>query len=220
MNNFAFTLLARLIVIMTSIPVHEAAHAYAAKKMGDHTADARGRISLNPFDHIDLVGAAMILFAGFGWAKPVTVNPFLFRDRRKGMIVTAAAGPAANIVLAFICMILSKILSPLLWTILPGSSIAYAVMSVLSIMISSNISLAVFNLIPIPPLDGFKIFSEFLPSDLRRTLIENQRILSYLLIFVIFTNVLNAPMSFVVGIIYSVLDLATIFVDIGMGLIL
>ena len=96
-------LLARVIVLMTAIPVHEAAHAWAADKMGDPTARYYKRISLNPLDHIDPIGAVMILLFGFGFARPVPVNSMHFRDRDKGIIVTSLAGPFSNVLMALVC---------------------------------------------------------------------------------------------------------------------
>ena len=103
-------LLARVIVLMTAIPVHEAAHAWAADKMGDPTARYYKRISLNPLDHIDPIGAVMILLFGFGFARPVPVNSMHFRDRDKGIIVTSLAGPFSNVLMALVCLVVTKLL--------------------------------------------------------------------------------------------------------------
>ncbi|MFR6292156.1 MAG: site-2 protease family protein, partial [Peptococcaceae bacterium] len=141
-----------------AITCHETAHGYVAYRLGDPTAKNQGRLTLNPLAHLDLVGTLMMLIAGFGWAKPVPVNPFYFKgDRTKGMMLVSIAGPVTNLVLCFLAYFIYvagngfgqiPFLSAFLWQFL-----------------TLNVYLAVFNLIPIPPLDGSKILAGFLPKS-------------------------------------------------------
>ena len=155
-----FEIIVHAIVLFTAIPVHEAAHAYVADKLGDPTAKYMGRLTLNPMAHFDLMGSVAMLLFGIGWAKPVPINPLKFKDQKKGMAISAAAGPISNIIVAAISLAIAKLLLYISY-----SSGANTVISTLFTIFRSmcfiNISLAIFNLIPIPPLDGYKIFKEF-----------------------------------------------------------
>ncbi|MBE7010579.1 MAG: site-2 protease family protein [Ruminococcaceae bacterium] len=138
-------------------------HGLAAYWLGDRTAKAMGRLSLNPLRHLDPVGALCLLFFGFGWAKPVMINTAYFKKPKRDMSLTALAGPVSNFLFAYVALLILKLLSI---TFLPGGTIGRAVVMFLSALVSMNVGLGVFNLIPIPPLDGSKIFLSLLPSRL------------------------------------------------------
>lgn len=195
-NLSLYTIIARLIVLLTSIPVHEAAHAWVASKMGDDTARYGRRISLNPFDHIDPVGALMILLVGVGWAKPVPVNSFHFKDRKKGIILTSLAGPGSNVLLAVVSLVLHRILrvASLISPAIGG--MLYGPLQVLWIMVSANVTLAVFNLLPIPPLDGWRVASVLLPPRLYWQIAEKEQMIGMVLMLLVFAGVLNGPLGF------------------------
>ena len=146
-----FVLLA--IPLLYSIIIHELAHGWVAFRMGDMTAKWMGRLTLNPLKHLDPIGTVMLFLFGFGWAKPVPVNLDNIRHKRKGLILVSAAGITANIILAFVAILLYRLLSP-------SSSSPLGTM--LYYLAQINIMLAAFNLIPIPPLDGSKILAGFL----------------------------------------------------------
>ena len=141
--------------LMFALSFHEFAHAWMAFKCGDNTAARMGRLTMNPFAHLDMMGSMMILFVGFGWAKPVPVDSRLLRNSRTDMMKVAAAGPIANLLLALISGLLFRLLNPS--GILP-EPIAILIYYFTRI----NITLAVFNLIPVAPLDGSQIFSGYL----------------------------------------------------------
>ena len=143
-------------ILVFSLCFHELSHGYIAYKLGDPTAERNGRLTLNPLAHLDPVGSLMILFVGFGWAKPVPVNPVNFRNPRVDMMKVAFAGPASNLLLAFIGGTLMRFLN--YTQVLPGESLLKAIYFFIFI----NIALAVFNMIPIAPLDGSQIFGNYI----------------------------------------------------------
>lgn len=144
----------RIIAILIAVTVHEYAHAWMADRLGDPTPRMRGRLSLNPLVHLDIMGTLLLLIAGFGWAKPVEVNPRYFTDWRRGMLIVAAAGPLSNVTLAFLIGLLFQfgLVDPSMWV---GRLALFT--------IYLNLVLAIFNLLPVPPLDGSKILSGILP---------------------------------------------------------
>ena len=156
-----YTFLLRAAAVLLVIPFHEAAHALVSWRLGDPTAKNAGRLSLNPMRHFDWMGTLCMILGGVGWARPVGIDVRRFRNPKAGMAISAAAGPAANLLLAYVCLLLYK----LLYYGSHGAAAA-VLLDFLSILISLNISLAVFNLLPIPPFDGSRIFLLFLPQRL------------------------------------------------------
>ncbi len=182
-------MLFRLPIIFLIISVHETAHGLVAYKMGDTTAKDMGRLTLNPFKHLDIIGAICMLLFGFGWAKPVPVNPMNFKKRDKGMVLTALAGPASNFLMA--------LLGVLVWTLLrayqliPANMVGYIIDRFLLIFIMLNVAFAVFNLLPIPPLDGSKIIEPLFPPKVRIWMGRNEWMLSLVLMALILLGVLS-----------------------------
>ncbi len=151
-------LLSRLLILLIALPVHELAHALMAYRLGDVTARDYGRLSFNPLDHLDPIGAIMIMLGGFGWAKPVPVNPYgLYRSGNSttGFALVALAGPMSNLALAALVAL------PFRFHLIPGGFLAQLLINFVVV----NIALAVFNLIPIPPLDGSRIAVAILPPQ-------------------------------------------------------
>lgn len=140
------TYVVRLIVILSILPVHEFAHAWMSNKLGDPTARQLGRMTINPLVHLDLIGSLCLLLAGFGWAKPVPVNPNYFKNRKTGMALTALAGPLSNLVMGFVVLVLANLVYLLaaLAPSLPQQPL-YVLYSVFSLMAQISVSLAVFN---------------------------------------------------------------------------
>lgn len=154
--------LTRVLAVLLCLTVHETCHGLAALALGDPTAREQRRLSLNPFRHIDWLGLAMMLAAGFGWAKPVPVDPRYFRKPKQGMALTALAGPASNFLLAALSLLLSRVTMP---HVISTDSAAYVLTAFLRLWVPPlSIGLGLFNLLPIPPLDGAKVLGAFLPD--------------------------------------------------------
>lgn len=175
--QFLLNLCYYLPCILLSLSAHEAAHAYAALKMGDESQRYRGRISLNPLDHVEPIGFLALLLTGFGWAKPVQVNMYNFRDSRKGMAITAIAGPLANFILMIAAVILGGLCDLAIFKL--GEGFAETVFSVLSnfffYLALLNVGLGLFNLIPIPPLDGSRVLGLILPDRIYYRVMQYER---------------------------------------------
>ena len=191
-------ILAVLVIIFLILPLHEWAHAQTAFVLGDKDIKQRGRLSLNPLSHIDLVGALFMLFIGFGWAKPVPINPNRFKNPKVGMAICAIMGPVANLVAAFVGLLIYY----LLWAV--AASFMYSGFGVfvgifLSFYIQVNVNLAVFNLLPIPPLDGSKILFAFLPDKAVEFCYRYQMIFFVALFVLISFGPLSGGLSYLSG---------------------
>ncbi len=158
LQEFIYWIIVAVPSILIASTVHEYAHAYSAYKLGDPTAKAEGRLTLNPLKHIDPIGAISMILFRFGWSKPVPINEYNFEKRETYTALTALAGPLSNLILASIAGILNYVLK------LDSNSL---IVFLLYIFATINIALAIFNLIPIPPLDGHKIVRALLPKSIR-----------------------------------------------------
>ena len=188
-NGFSIDILiglcASAFVVFCTMPIHEYAHALVATKLGDDTPRLSGRLTLNPLAHIDIMGAVMILLVGFGYAKAVPVNPRNFKNPKAGMALTAAAGPASNLIMSVIFILLSNI-SFVIYCKTNDSIVARVAFLFFFYAAMINISLAVFNLIPIPPLDGSSIIVPFLKGKALSTYYQLQRYAMPILIIVLY----------------------------------
>ena len=180
------SIIAGLPGLLLALVLHEYAHARVAVAMGDFTPKLTGRLTLNPMAHIDPIGLLMLLVARFGWAKPVMVNPRNFRDMKKGNILVALAGPAANFLTAFVTLFIMMVLFKF------GMLNTVGIKTVLSMIVLFNINFGIFNLIPLPPLDGSKILLEFLPGELAYKYMGLERYSFIILIILIMTPVLGS----------------------------
>lgn len=191
------SLMASIFVVFCTLPIHEYAHALIATKLGDNTARLKGRLTLAPLAHIDPIGALMILLVGFGYAKPVPVNPRNFKNPKGGMALTALAGPVSNILMALIFMILANGLN--IVYVYTGAVFANAAVTFFVAAASINASLAVFNLLPIPPLDGSRIINLIIPSKYYFKIMKYERYIILGIFALIFIGVLDIPLSFLTG---------------------
>lgn len=179
-------------LVLVMLPVHELAHAWVATLLGDNTPRWHGRLSLNPLRHLDPIGTVTLVLFGIGYAKAVPVNPRNFSNPRRGMLLTSLAGPVSNIVMAFVSLLLFRVVT--VFTVSEAvQDVAFLVL--VAIFAQVNLSLAVFNLLPLPPLDGFRIFSTLLPGRWVFYLERYHEYLRWGVLLLIFTGVLDGPLS-------------------------
>lgn len=203
------TIIARVIVLLIAFTIHELSHALTADYLGDPTPRAMGRITLNPLKHLDPFGTLLLIIAGFGWAKPVMVNPMNMRGNpRTSMAIVAAAGPISNVIMALLASLVFR-LGLVEFTLYPPAGSASPLGYLLSEFIWINLILAFFNLIPVPPLDGSKILFAVLPVELVHILrpIEQYGFIILMMVVFFFPTVINvlvgmpaqATLQFLIG---------------------
>jgi Zn-dependent protease len=182
------TIIANVPALLIGFAFHECAHAWVADRLGDPTPRSQGRLTLNPFVHLDLFGTLMALLYQFGWAKPVLTQPHYFKgNQARGRMLVAIAGPIANLLMAFIAM-----LAWVLTVSLLGSSTWSPILSqVFRSIVLLNLGLGIFNLIPIPPLDGFAILRWLLPGRFYKVLNTLETYGMFILVVILFTNILG-----------------------------
>lgn len=198
-------------VLLIAFPVHELSHAYTAYKLGDPTAKNMGRLSLNPFKHLDLFGTICLILFRFGWAKPVPINPYNFKNPRAGMALTSLAGPVSNLILGFISLFLEGLYQITLISSAPYI-VSYIIVNFLFMSTYINIGLCLFNLIPIPPLDGEKILAFFLPERLEEFFDRYSRVFGIIVLLLLFTPVITNPLNHMVINVYNNFTMAVNFV--------
>lgn len=214
----------RILIIFMVLPIHELAHAWMAERCGDYTAKYMGRLTMNPLAHIDPIGAILLVFTGFGWAKPVPVNPLHFKHYRRDMALTALAGPVSNLIVAAVSMIVLRVLLGVSDDYMMKNGIIYYITGtnntglyyaiwLFYFLVTINIGLAVFNLIPVPPLDGSRIVSYFTSAKYERILAENQLIISIVFMALLFSGILSRPLGFIDGKLFDLFALATNWIE-------
>lgn len=192
---------AYIVAILIALTCHEFSHAYVSYKQGDLTAKSQGRLSLNPLNHIDPIGFLCLLFLGFGWAKPVQVNDLKFKNYRRGIFLTSISGIVTNFLLSFLFSGLLVVLSPWLFSGAEMTNIQTFVYYLVEFSISFNLILALFNAIPIPPLDGFNAITAFTKYD--NKFVKFLRKYSYIILLIlILSTIINIIFSFIFGFIF------------------
>lgn len=184
--------------VLIAITFHEYAHAWAAHKLGDDTAKSQGRLSLNPLKHMDPIGIAMLLFLGFGWGRPVEIDSRNFNRNisvRKAEAIVSIAGPLANFILAIVFSAIYGALIKFNALTSMDTRTALTIITILQSIISINIGLGVFNLIPLPPLDGSKVLSYFLPYNARDWFENNQQIFYIIFLIIWITGIAGTIIS-------------------------
>lgn len=192
---------ARVAAVLLCLTVHELCHGLAALSLGDPTAKSMDRLSLNPLRHIDWLGLLMMFTVGFGWAKPVPVDPRYFKDPKKGMALTALAGPASNFMLAFSLILISKGI----YLYADYTPVWNAIYNFLHLTAILSIGLGLFNLLPIPPLDGAKVLGGLLPDRTYFALMRYERYGMLLLLLMSFADVGSGVINRGIAAVYGVM---------------
>jgi Zn-dependent protease len=183
------------IAVIIAMVFHELAHGYVSYKLGDETPKRDGRLTLNPMAHLDLFGTIMLFLFHFGWAKPVQINPYYYKNKKLGTVVVSLAGPFTNFIIAFICILLLRL----------NSLLPMIIVEFLYSLITINIGLGVFNLIPIPPLDGSKVLAAVLPQDLYMKYMSIEQYGFIILIVILSTGVLSPFLNVLFTYVYEIL---------------
>ena len=188
-------ILVQIVGIAVAISVHEFGHAYSAHLLGDDTAKMYGRMTLNPAKHLDIMGLIAMLIVHIGWAKPVPVNPNNFKNYKVGNVVVSLAGVTANIIISIICVIIKKHVN------------MYAITEITSAIIIYNVSFAAFNLLPIPPLDGWGVISSFIPYKYNEIAYKYESMSSIIFLVLIITGAYSIFISPIINVIWDILYL-------------
>ena len=204
--NLLISLLVSAPGVLIAITFHEFAHGYVAYKLGDNTAKLEGRLSLNPLDHLDPIGTLMLLLAGFGWGKPVNVNPSNYTRKismEKGEALVSLAGPLMNIILSIIFAIIYFAIYKFANVTFLSSTVGSVLMLLISATISINVGLGIFNLIPLPPLDGSKIIMPFLPYKAKQWFRNNEQIFYIIFVVIWITGIAGIIISPAINVVYT-----------------
>ena len=199
--SYLLSILLGVIPSLLCITLHELSHGYVAYRLGDPTAKNAGRLTLNPLKHLDPMGLLMMLVFHVGWAKPVPVNMMRFKNPKRGMALTALAGPAANVLITVVFLALYGAL----YRPLRGSDVGYYFLQMIELTARISLGLAIFNLIPVPPLDGSKILLSVLPDSAYRSLMRYERYGSLLLFALVALGFLGKPLSTAINTVYDAL---------------
>ena len=188
-------ILVQIVGIAVAISVHEFGHAYSAHLLGDDTAKMYGRMTLNPAKHLDIMGLIAMLIVHIGWAKPVPVNPNNFKNYKVGNVIVSLAGVTANIIISIICVIIKKHVN------------MYAITEITSAIIIYNVTFAAFNLLPIPPLDGWGVISSFIPYKYNEIAYKYESMSSIIFLVLIITGAYSIFISPIINVIWDILYL-------------
>lgn len=189
--SYILSIIQSLIPALVCITLHELSHGYTAYLLGDDTAKSRGRLTLNPIKHMDVMGLLMMLVFHVGWAKPVPVNMYKFKNPKRGMALTALAGPMSNLVIAVVFMFVSG----LLYIPLYSSGVGYFFLGMLQLTAYISVGLGLFNLIPIPPLDGSKVLFSLMSDEKYYKLMRYERYGGILMLILVASGVIGRPLS-------------------------
>lgn len=198
--SYLLSMLTAVIPALICITLHEVSHGYVAYLLGDNTAKNAGRLTLNPIKHIDIIGLAMMVIFKVGWAKPVPVNMYHFKNPKRGMAVTALAGPVSNLLIAVVFLFLYGLLYS---SLAEGSGFEQEILNMVEVTAYLSVGLAVFNIIPIPPLDGSKVIFSIMSDDTYYKLMRYEQFGMIALLALVATGVLGKPLSTAISFVFD-----------------
>ncbi|MCL2069329.1 MAG: site-2 protease family protein [Oscillospiraceae bacterium] len=216
-NMELLDIIARALVLLIAMPVHEYSHAWMAVRLGDDTPIRHGRLTLNPMAHLSLMGSVALMAFGFGWAKPVTVDMRNFKHPKRDMAVVAIMGPLANALAAFAVLVFYRVLNGV-YGYPQSENTQHMIYMILLYMVVINLRLMAFNLLPIPPLDGSKVLSALLPDRYYRVLMRYEGVVIVALLLCLYMGWLMIPIGYIESAAFSFLVWITSPIDILFGL--
>ena len=197
--TYILSILLGLVPSLLCITLHELSHGFVAYKLGDDTAKSRGRLTLNPLKHLDPMGLLMMLVFHVGWAKPVPVNMYRFKNPKRGMAVTALAGPASNLLIAVVFTLLYGVA----YIPLRQSAVGFYFLQMIQLTAIISIGLGIFNLLPVPPLDGSKVLFSLMSDERYYKLMRYERYGGIVMLILVATGVLGKPLSAAIDAVYA-----------------
>ncbi len=205
------SILINIPITLIALTGHEFVHGWVSARQGDPTPEREGRLTLNPIAHLDVVGTLLMIITGFGWAKPVMVDPRYYKNRKRGMALTAIAGPLANLIMAFIALLIYAVCFVVFSKLgMQNSSSLRIIGSFAQVFAVRNLCFLVFNIIPIPPLDGSKVLGMFLPDRIYYTMLNYERYCMLLIMVLslggVFGNIIGTGVSVIMNGIFTLLN--------------
>jgi len=213
----------RALMLLLIMPVTNSVRGLVAKRMGDDTSDRQGRITLNPFVHLDLLGSLCIMLVGFGWSKPMPIDPAKMKNRKTGIVAVSAAGPLSHFISAILCYHVAAFLNyaPALATLRSGGNLIFCLYVIFNLLAQINVCIGTINLLPLPPMDGFQIINQFMGNRFHRWYFRNfimiQRVSLVILLVLFYLPDQYSPLMYLISFVQGLLQMTASWVPAVFG---